>query len=94
MGDARLIGRRRAIRRSRTIVRFLSDDLLNWRGGRLRSALPGFVDGFGYDVSVIDPIAVESDGILDLFLAAGSTRTSVSRRPSRSRRRMDRCLRE
>ena len=49
-----------------------SRNLIEWTPSlAVRSAIPFFADGFGYDVSVIDPVAVdENDGSLHLFFAS------------------------
>ena len=50
-----------------------STNLIDWTPpAAMRSAIPFFADGFGYDVSVIDPIAVDgADGKLHVFFASG-----------------------
>jgi len=49
-----------------------STNLTNWSPPvLLRSSIPFFADGFGYETSVIDPVAVEdADGKLHLFFAS------------------------
>jgi hypothetical protein len=60
-----------------------STNLLDWTPEEsLRSALPFFADGNGYDVSVIDPVSVDApDGTLHLFFASadGDARAGVTR---------------
>ena len=58
--------------RANSIAYFISHDLVEWTSAYpLRSALRNFADGFGYDASVIDPIAIDGPGhSLRLFFAS------------------------
>src|SRR5262245_52404613 len=49
-----------------------SQNLIDWTPPQLmRSSIPFLADGFGYPISVIDPVAVEdADGTLHLFFAS------------------------
>ncbi len=54
------------------IVYQTSQNLVDWTPPVvMRRAIPFFADGFGYDVSVIDPVAIDgTDGKLHLFFAS------------------------
>ena len=58
--------------RANAVMYYLSRDLVDWTSGyRLRSAVRDVADGFGYDASVIDPIAIDGpDHSLRLFFAS------------------------
>jgi len=57
--------------RNNVVVNAWSNDLIDWTFVQtVRSAIPFFADGRGYDTSVIDPIAVEDgSGKLHVFLS-------------------------
>ena len=57
---------------SNSVVYATSHDLLTWTPAvYLRSALRDFADGFGYDVSVIDPVVVDrGNGKLSLYFSS------------------------
>lgn len=58
--------------RNNLIVYALSNDLITWTfTAAVRSTVPFFADGTGYDTSVIDPIAVEDgSGTIHLYVSS------------------------